>query len=158
MTVTAPPAVRWQAIRWADWTLDGLYEALQLRSQIFVVEQNCPFPEMDGLDPRCEHLCGYDASGALVAYSRLLGPGLKYDEASIGRVVVAESARGTQLGRALMRESIALCRLRYPEAPIRIGAQQHLSRFYGSFGFDVDSDPYLEDGIWHVEMRMPAAA
>ena len=145
----------WRLYGWREWTHDQLYEALRLRSQIFVVEQNCVFPEMDGLDPACEHLCGIDAEGRLMAYSRLLPPGLKTPEAAIGRVVVHEAMRGRSVGRALMLESLAACRARFPNAPIRIGAQQHLERFYGSFGFARIGEPYLEDGIWHIDMRLP---
>ncbi len=151
---STPPAVRWQLFRWNEWNNDQLYAALRLRSQIFVVEQNCVFPDMDGLDPDCEHFCGYAEDGTLLAYTRLLRPGLKYPEASIGRVVVADAARGTQLGRALMQESIAICRQRYPQAPILIGAQHRLERFYASFGFITQTEPYLEDGIWHVDMLL----
>jgi ElaA protein len=146
--------VAWRIYRWNEWSNDQLYEALRLRSQIFVVEQNCVFPDMDGIDPACEHLCGTDPSGKLLAYARLLPPGLKFPEASIGRVVVDETARGTQLGRALMREAMAACRSRYPATPIVIGAQQRLERFYASLGFATCSAAYLEDGIWHVDMRI----
>lgn len=156
MSHANPAPLRWRVYRWNEWTNDQLYEAMRLRSQIFVVEQNCVFPDMDGIDPSCEHLCGTDAAGQLMAYSRLLPPGLKSPEASIGRVVVHEAMRGQAVGRQLMQESLAACRARYPQTPIRIGAQQHLERFYGSFGFVTISAPYLEDGIWHVDMRVPA--
>ncbi len=154
MAASTVPAPTWRVFRWNEWPNDLLYAALRLRSQIFVVEQNCVFLDMDGLDPECEHLCGLAADGALLAYARLLGPGLKCAEASIGRVVVAEAARGAQLGRALMRESLAACRQRHPGAAIRIGAQQRLERFYASLGFVTISESYLEDGIWHVDMRI----
>lgn len=156
MPPATPAPLRWRIHRWNEWSNDQLYEAMRLRSAIFVVEQNCVFPDMDGLDPRCEHLCGTDAQGRLLAYARLLHPGLKYPEASIGRVVVAESARGTQLGRALMHEALAACRARWPGQPILIGAQQRLERFYASLGFKPIGAPYLEDGIWHVDMRLAA--
>jgi len=148
------PAITWRCWQWNEWSNTQLYDALRLRSQIFVVEQNCVFPEMDGIDPECEHVCGTDAAGRLLAYARLLRPGLKYDEASIGRVVVDESARGFKLGVRLMETSLALCRARWPGQPIRIGAQQHLGKFYGSLGFMQISEPYLEDGIWHIDMRV----
>lgn len=151
-----PGALNWRLYGWREWTHDQLYEAMRLRSQIFVVEQNCVFPDMDGIDPSCEHLCGTDAGGRLLAYSRLLPPGLKSPEAAIGRVVVHEAARGQSVGRALMLESLAACRRRFPNRPIRVGAQQHLERFYGSLGFERIGEPYLEDGIWHIDMRLPA--
>jgi len=147
--------LHWRLWRWNEWSNDQLHEALQLRSAVFVVEQACVFPDMDGLDPACTHLCGTDSTGRLLAYVRLLAPGLKHEEASIGRVVTAIEARGRQFGRALMVEALRLTRARHPTCPIRIGAQQHLSRFYGSLGFEPIGEPYLEDGIWHVDMRLP---
>lgn len=154
MTANSDAPLRWHVHRWNDWSNDRLYAALRLRSEVFVVEQTCVFPDMDGLDPHCEHLCGITGDDRLLAYARLLPPGLKYPEASIGRVVVAPSARGMQLGRELMGEALAACRARYAGAPILIGAQQRLERFYSGFGFRAVSEPYLEDGIWHVDMRL----
>ncbi len=147
--------VLWRWHPWNDWPREELYAALRLRSAIFVVEQNCVFNDLDGLDPHCEHLCGLAPDGSLLAYARLLPPGLKYAEPSIGRVVVAETARGIQLGRALMHESIAGCRARYPGQAIRIGAQQRLQSFYASLGFVPSGEPYLEDGILHLDMLLP---
>lgn len=147
--------LHWRLWDWNEWSNDLLYAAMRLRSAIFVVEQNCVFPDMDGLDPACTHLCGCDDDGRLLAYARLLAPGVKYEDASIGRVVTAVEARGRQLGRALMQEALRLTHARHPGAPVRLGAQQHLERFYGSFGFSTISAPYLEDGIWHVDMRLP---
>lgn len=151
----AAGGLHWRLWGWNEWSNDLLYAAMQLRSAIFVVEQNCVFPDMDGLDPACTHLCGCDDDGRLLAYARLLAPGVKHEDASIGRVVTAIEARGRQLGRALMQEALRLTRARHPGAAVRIGAQQHLERFYGSFGFGTISTPYLEDGIWHVDMRLP---
>ena len=147
--------VRFRLWAWNEWSNDLLYAAMQLRSAIFVVEQDCVFPDMDGLDPACTHLCGCDESGRLLAYARLLAPGVKYDDASIGRVVTASEVRGKKIGHALMAEAVRLTRERHPGAPIRIGAQRHLGGFYGSFGFETISEPYLEDGIWHIDMRLP---
>lgn len=127
--------VEWRLWRWNEWSNDLLYAAMRLRSEIFVVEQNCVFPDMDGLDPACTHLCGTNAGGELLAYARLLAPGVKYPEASIGRVITAASARGLQLGRALMLEALRLTRERHLGVAIRIGAQQRLDRFYASLGF-----------------------
>lgn len=146
--------IDWRLWRWNEWSNDLLYAAMRLRSEIFVVEQNCVFPDMDGLDPACTHLCGTNADGELLAYARLLAPGVKYAEASIGRVITAASARGLQLGRALMLEALRLTRERHPGEPIRIGAQQRLDRFYSSLGFVQIDVPYLEDGIWHIDMRL----
>jgi ElaA protein len=146
----------WQWHTFTSWPHALLYEAMRLRSEIFVVEQTCIFPDMDGIDPDCLHLCGLSANGTLLAYARLVPPGVKYVEPSIGRVVVASAARGTQLGRALMVEAIAGTLARFPGKTLRIGAQQRLHRFYESLGFAQDGEPYLEDGIWHIEMLRAA--
>ncbi|WP_293371218.1 GNAT family N-acetyltransferase [Nevskia sp.] len=152
--MSAAAAVHWRLWHWNEWSNDLLYAALQLRSAVFVVEQNCVFPDMDGLDPACAHLCGCDESGRLLAYARLLAPGVKYEEASIGRVVTARDARGLKLGRQLMIEALRLTRERHPGSPIKIGAQRYLEPFYGSLGFVTLGEAYLEDNIWHVDMRM----
>lgn len=146
------PAWRWY--RWGELSTDLLYQLLRLRSEVFVVEQACLFPDMDGLDPHCEHLCGTDANGAVVAYARLLPPGLKHPEAALGRVVTAAAVRGSGAGRELMRQALAGCQARHPRHAVRIGAQQRLERFYGELGFVTVSEPYLEDGILHVDMLL----
>lgn len=145
--------IRWQWYAWNEWSNDVLYEALRLRSAIFVVEQNCVFLDMDGADPQCLHLCGFAADNRLVAYARLVPPGLKYPGAAIGRVVVAPSARGTGAGHELMRQAMAGCAERYPGCEVFIGAQQHLETYYGRHGFRQFGEPYLEDGIPHIDMR-----
>ncbi len=152
----ATPAIRWELARFAELTPDALYAALQLRSLVFVVEQTCPFLDLDGADDQAWHLLGWttDADGArrLGAYARLFAPGVKYAEASIGRVVTHPEVRRTGAGRALMAEAIRRLAGLAPGAPVRIGAQRYLERFYGSFGFVVAGPPYDEDGISHVEM------
>ncbi|MDB5986281.1 MAG: hypothetical protein JWR16_1334 [Nevskia sp.] len=148
----AATAINWRWHRWSELSTDLLYQLLQLRTAIFVVEQNCVFQDMDGLDARSEHLCGFDTEGVLVAYARLLPPELKYVEASIGRVIVAESQRRSGLGRLLMAQALEGTLARFPDHAIRIGAQHRLERFYRDFGFDSTGEPYLEDGIWHIDM------
>lgn len=130
-----------------------LYELLQLRSEVFVVEQTCAFQDLDGADAQALHLLGRaTAGGALVAYARCFGPGVKFAQASIGRVATRHSARGGGLGHVLIRQAkTALCAQWGPQ-PIRIGAQARLERFYAVHGFVVASAPYLEDGIDHIEM------
>jgi ElaA protein len=150
--MTSSASWRWH--RWDDLDPDTLHAFLKLRSDVFVVEQNCVFSDMDGLDPQCEHLCGFDESGGLAAYLRLLPPGLKSPEPSIGRLVVAQHARKHGLGRAAMQEGMAHCRARYPGQPIFLSAQEYLQHFYGELGFETISDPYLDDGILHVNMRI----
>jgi ElaA protein len=142
----------WRWYSWQELDPDTLYDCLRLRVDVFVVEQKCAYPELDGLDPRCEHLAVRDGGGALLAYLRLLPPGLKGPEPALGRLIVAAEARGQGLARALVQEGIRTCHTRYPEHDIYISGQQHLEDFYGSMGFQVISQPYLEDGIWHVDM------
>lgn len=134
-------------------TTRELYALLKLRSEVFVVEQNCVFLDLDDHDEASEHLLMHDAQGQLVGYSRLLPPGEKYAEPSIGRVVVSPGVRATGAGRRLMAESVRGARERYPALPNLIWAQHHLERFYSSFGFVTETEPELEDGIPHIKMR-----
>ncbi|WP_375419019.1 GNAT family N-acetyltransferase [uncultured Hymenobacter sp.] len=145
--------ISWTCKPFADLTLTELYAVLRLRSEIFVVEQNCPYLDMDGLDEAAFHLLGRAETGELAAYTRLLPKGVSYpDYASIGRVVVARTQRGGGLGQALMRESIRRCERLFGRAPIKIGAQQYLERFYQEFGFAQCGAGYDEDGIPHLPM------
>lgn len=128
-----------------------LYQILQLRSEIFVVDQNCVFQDMDNKDQQSyHHFCYVD--GKLAGYSRLLPAGLSYKEISIGRVVSAPAFRGIGLGKELMQKSIEACEKLFEETTIRIGAQRYLSKFYNSLGFIESGEPYVEDGILHIEM------
>jgi ElaA protein len=149
---SSDPFLGWTWHAWQDLSPDQVYEIMRLRSAIFVVEQHCVFPDMDGRDPACEHLCGRDAAGTLIAYLRLVPPGVRTPEVSLGRVVVAASARGQGLGRAVMLEGLAGCARRHPGKPVKVSAQQHLEQFYRSLGFATVGPPYDEDGIRHVDM------
>jgi ElaA protein len=147
--------IEWQWNSFADLTVAQLYEMLALRQQVFVLEQTCLYPDIDGLDTGAHHLLGWrsvDGRRELVASLRCLAPGAKYDEMSRGRVVTGPAARGTGLGRDLVAQGIAHAERLHPGHAIRIGAQAHLERFYGSFGFVTVSQPYDEDGIMHVDM------
>lgn len=148
--------LRWRAVPFDALSTADLYRVLQLRSAVFVVEQNCVFQDIDGLDARAVHLMGetLDAAGApcLLAYTRLLPAGAAFAEASIGRVATSHAARGTGLGHVLMRESIAALHRQWGPQPIRIGAQAHLQTYYRQTGFEPQGDLYLEDGIEHIEM------
>lgn len=135
-------------------TLAELYAILQLRVAVFVVEQNCPYQDVDGMDEASLHLMLHDENnGALNAYARILPPQIKYNDAvAIGRVVSSSSVRNTGAGKLLMQEAINHCHRLYPNTPIRISAQLYLKAFYESLGFVQTSEMYLEDDIPHIEM------
>jgi ElaA protein len=155
-----PIALRWQWSRMPGLPAADVYAALAARQQVFVVEQNCTFLDADGHDPFAWHLLGWTGDhGAptLVAYLRVLDPGRKFAEPSIGRVLTTLPHRGTGLGRVLMIEGIARTRLVWRGHAIRIAAQQRLEPFYTSLGFRTVSAPYNEDDILHVDMRLDAA-
>ena len=137
-----------------DLTPHELYEILRLRSQVFVVEQNCLFMDMDNKDQKCYHLLLYKGE-TLAAYTRIVPPQISYAEMSIGRVVSSPKARGHGLGRELMHASIEACYELFGQNPIRIGAQLYLKAFYASFGFTQQGDVYPEDGIDHIIMVKP---
>ncbi len=141
----------WRLARFDELAPRELYDILQLRTDVFVMEQDCVFQDMDGADDGAWHLYARDGEG-VSAYCRLIAAGVKFAEPSIGRVVTARRLRGTGLGRALMREAIARARILFPGAAVRIGAQQRLEAFYRSLGFVTASAPYIEDGIPHIEM------
>lgn len=147
--------MNWAWQRFAELGVDGLYDALQLRCRVFILEQG-PYLDPDGIDRHAWHLLGRDAQGALVATLRLVDPGVKYAEPSIGRVVTAPEVRGTGIGRALVAEGMAGCDRLWPGRGVRISAQAHLERFYNGFGFERVGDVYGEDGIAHVQMLRSA--
>lgn len=132
-----------------------LYELLQLRVAVFVVEQNCPFQDLDGLDDRAYHLLGRTPTGELAAYARLFEAGISYEQVAIGRVAVGLAHRRAGLGQELMRQAVAQCEALFGPQPIKLGAQQYLERFYQSFGFAQCGEGYLEDGIPHLPMLRP---
>jgi ElaA protein len=149
--------IDWKCAAFAQLSPLELHDILQARAAVFVVEQACVFQDIDGADPPSWHLMGLGRLGPrrLVAYCRLVPPGVKYPEPSIGRVLTTEAARRTGVGRELMREAIARAAGLWPGSPIRIGAQCYLERFYGEFGFARSSAQYIEDGIPHIEMLRP---
>ncbi|HZH27306.1 MAG TPA: GNAT family N-acetyltransferase [Azospirillaceae bacterium] len=145
---------------WRDFdalTPRELHDLLRLRCDVFVVEQACAFPEIDGKDPAAAHLLAFAAGGELVGCLRLFAPGPD-KAARIGRVAVALVVRGTGLGRRLMAEALAEVDRRFGAVPVDLSAQAHLERFYGGFGFLRIAQDYLEDGIPHCDMRRPAGA
>lgn len=146
----------WLDVCFTELSLEQLYNVLQLRVDVFVVEQNCPYPELDGKDKHVHtrHLLGLNDRQEVVAYSRVLAPSISYPQASIGRVAVAKSARGQGLANQLMQRAIAIAKQRWPDDHIQIGAQDYLRHFYQQLGFVVNSEVYLEDGIPHLDMLL----
>ena len=143
--------IKWLCTEFGSLSTSELYKILQLRNAVFIVEQNCPYQDMDNKDLECFHLCGWDGD-ILTAYTRLLPAGISFNEVSIGRVVTEPSKRKEGIGKALMEISIAKCYEIFGKQSIRIGAQLYLKKFYEAFGFEQSSDIYLEDGINHIEM------
>ena len=142
----------WTWQRFDDLGVDGVYDMLALRCRVFIVEQ-VPFLDPDGADRRAWHLLGRDEAGALRAYLRLLDPGVKFDEPSIGRVAVDAALRRRGVAHELMRRGLAQCAAQWPGRAIRISAQAHLQPFYRQHAFATVSGEYLDDGIAHVDMR-----
>lgn len=153
--------------RFDELTPREVHDIYQARVAVFIVEQNCVFQDLDGADPVSWHLFAVSGDrplspeprglspNTLLAYSRLVPPGVKFAEASIGRVITTAAGRGRGLGHELMRESVRRAQELWPGQPIRIGAQAHLEKFYEQVGFKKASDPYDEDGILHIEMLRP---
>lgn len=129
-----------------------LYSVLQLRSEVFVVEQNCVYQDIDGKDKKALHVIG-EFEGQTVAYCRLFKSGDYFDQASIGRVIVKENYRDKKWGHDLIKEAIGAIQSHFGESQITIPAQLYLKRFYESHGFVQTSEEYLEDGIPHIEMK-----
>lgn len=135
-----------------ELSVHELYEVLKLRSEVFVVEQNCVYLDTDGKDEKALHLLGF-INDKLVAYARVFGPGLYFDNASIGRVVIHPKYRMYGYGNDLLREAIQAIK-KINAGAITISAQEYLEKFYQEHGFKTVSVPYLEDGIPHIEMLL----
>lgn len=146
--------IHWEALPFEQLPVTSLYAALQLRAEVFVVEQRCAYQDPDGHDASAMHLMGWDSPSrsTLLAYTRLLPPGVTFSEASIGRVVTSPVTRGTGLGHRLMAQSLNSLFEHWGKQDVRIGAQAHLQAFYQQHGFVTEGEPYVEDGIPHVEM------
>jgi ElaA protein len=145
-------SLKWKIKEFESLSVNELYDILKLRSEIFVVEQNCVYLDLDGKDKKGLHLIG-EFEGKIVAYSRLFKPGISFDNASIGRVVVDANYRDKKWGHELMREAITGIKKHFGESKITIGAQLYLKKFYESHGFVQTSEMYLEDDIPHIEMK-----
>ena len=147
--------LQWILKKFEDLNSFELYNILRLRSEVFVVEQNCVYLDADNNDQEAYHLSAYNKDH-LLAYTRIIAPGNIYIEASIGRVLTSASVRKNGVGKILMQKSIQAVEALYGKVPIKIGAQLYLKRFYNSFGFNKVSDVYLEDGIEHIYMLREA--
>lgn len=145
-------SIKWEIDRFEELTLDKLYKILHLRADIFVVEQNCPYLDPDFKDQKARHLQGY-AGDRLIAYCRLFGKGDYFEQASIGRVVVANDCRKYGYGHQMMDKAIELIREQFDETRLTISAQLYLKAFYESHGFVQVGESYLEDDIPHIRME-----
>lgn len=147
--------ITWQLKPFSDLTTEQLYSLLKLRVDVFVVEQTCPYPELDDKDHQLGvfHLLGYQ-DDELIACARLLPKGISYPSVSIGRVATKESHRGGGLGHKLLQQALADCESLWPSESIEIGAQEHLASFYQRHGFVQTSAMYLEDDIPHIDMKL----
>ncbi|MEO9655505.1 GNAT family N-acetyltransferase [Marinomonas sp.] len=149
--------VTWHNHTFNELTVQRLYDLLKIRCDVFVVEQNCPYPELDGIDTLndTQHLYALADQDA-VAYARIMAPDVCYEgHVAIGRVLVTAEYRQAKLGHQLIEQAIAQANKLWPKQPIKISAQAHLANFYQRHGFEVVSSPYLEDGIEHVAMIRP---
>jgi len=147
--------IEWQWLDFESIPRRDLYEVLRQRQEVFVLEQTCLYPDLDGHDEAARHLMAWQTIAGkrqLVAYLRCLAPGAKYTEMSLGRILTPAIARGTGIGRQLVAEGIRRAERQHPGHRIRIGAQQRLEKFYQGFGFATISAPYDEDGILHIDM------
>lgn len=144
--------LRWCVKRFAELSADELFGIFKLRQDVFILEQDCIYPDIDELDKASLHIYALEDDGSVVACTRLVSPGLKYEEPSIGRVVVAASHRKEGLGRVLMQHSITQSEQVFPKLNNRIGAQLYLRDFYASLGYQQVSEEYDEDGIPHIDM------
>lgn len=144
--------IEWQIKHFSELTASEFHDVLKLRVTVFVVEQNCPYLELDGKDKKSYHLLGRNGIGKMVATARILPPGLSYPETAIGRVAIDVDYRGKGFGHSLMSESMKFITAEFGAVPIRLSAQKHLEKYYESHGFLSTGKEYLEDNIPHVEM------
>ena len=144
--------LNWQFKHYNDLLLNEFHDILALRIQVFVVEQNCPYQDLDGKDKKCYHLICRNGKGDVVGTMRILPPGVSYEEVALGRIVLAESVRGEQQGHEMMKEAMTFSKEEFGDVAIKLSGQKHLEGFYNKHGFKSTGKEYLEDGIPHVEM------
>ena len=143
----------WHLKKFDELTNSELYNILKERTLVFVVEQNCPYLEVDGKDPLSYHLFKED-NGVIVAYLRVLPAGVSYEESSIGRVFVKKEYRGQGLAQELVKKGLDFIHNELKETTVKIQAQEYLREFYSSFGFQAISETYLDDNIPHIDMLL----
>ncbi len=141
----------WKIKTFEEFTVPELYNVLKARINVFVVEQNCPYPDLDDYDQKAVHIWA-EQDGEVLANCRIFDKGIKYQEASIGRVLTTEKARGKNLGKQLIAYALETIEARFHTSEVRISAQDYLLKFYGEFGFENTGKKYLEDDIPHTEM------
>lgn len=144
--------INWQCKKFTELTTADLYDILAVRQQVFIAEQNCNYCDLDYLDQKSWHLLGREEQGALVAYSRILPPGVKYTETAFGRVLITKEFRSYGFGKELVERSVNLALQEYPDHNIKISAQLYLQKFYESYGFKVTGGVYDDGGIEHIDM------
>ncbi len=144
--------MNWTIQKMASMDATTLYEIIVLRFNVFIIEQSCFYEEFDNKDLEATHVYGRDDTGKIIAYLRILEPGVSFEEVSIGRVVVSPEYRKVGVGQDLMQMGLNAVRERYGDVPVRISAQAYLQSFYASLGFEAQSEIYLEDDIPHIEM------
>ena len=150
--------IYWQWATLQDLTAAQMHAILAIRQRVFVVEQNCVYQDADDLDLDAWHLTGRRPDGRLAAYLRLIAPGRRFPEASIGRLLTVKSMRGRQIASQALDQALRKCEVIYPQQAIHIAAQTYLEDFYRRFGFRAVGSPYKEDGIEHIDMVRSAAA
>lgn len=146
--------IKWQCKAFNELSLQQLYALLALRAEVFVVEQDCPYQDIDGKDQECLHVLGTNADGVLLAYARIVPAGLSYSNVALGRIVTSPKVRRTGAGKQLMEYCLGQIELLHGKVPVEMSAQCYLNDFYRSFGFKPEGEEYLEDGIPHIHMRL----
>jgi len=151
------PLLKWQCARFDELSGQQIYAILKARCDVFIMEQHCVYPDVDGLDLTTLHVMAWTDDNQLAAYLRIHAPNTNYKEPSLGRVLSTPAFRGTGLGRQLIAEGLKQLEAHHPQQAVRISAQAYLIEFYRSFGFVIVSEEYLEDDIPHIEMLRPVS-
>ena len=144
--------LNWTFKHYKDLSLDEFHDCIALRIKVFVIEQDCPYQDLDGLDKECYHVLVTNVQGEIVGTTRIIPPGLLYPSVGIGRIVLDPSVRGGKNGHELMKQSMQFIFTKFGETDMKLSAQKHLEQFYAQHGFSSTGKEYLEDGIPHVEM------